>query len=133
MTKVTVSSWVKVKDGPNLATSVELDPEAVTQATVVLDAATGAEPEKTVELLAAAGDVALLALSVVASGEPTASITVTPRNGTDTGTALEVTDALVVANSAVLGGLVTGGPRALTLTNAGSSAVTVDLIAARSD
>ena len=61
MTKVTVSSWVKVKDGPNLATSVELNPEAVTQSTVVLDAATGAEPEKTVELLAAAGDVALLA------------------------------------------------------------------------
>ena len=55
MTKVTVSTWVKVKDGPDLSSSIDLDPETVTQAQVSLDAAGGAAPEKTVELLASAG------------------------------------------------------------------------------
>jgi len=133
MTKVTVSTWVKVKDGPDLSSSIDLDPETVTQAQVSLDAAGGAAPEKTVELLASAGSVALLAMSAVDTDNKPADITVTPVNGADTGSALSVTGALLVANSDVLAALVTGGPRSLTLTNAGAAAVTVDVIAGRSD
>jgi hypothetical protein len=133
MTKVNVSTWVKVKDGPDLSSSIELDTETVTQAHVTLDAADGDEPEKTVELLATGGSVSLLALSVVDEDNKPAEITMTPANGSDTGTAITVTGALLVANSGVLANLVPGGPRSLTLTNDGTACVTVDVIAARSD
>lgn len=133
MTKVTVSAWVKVKDGPNLSLSSELAPETVAQATVVLDAAGGDAPEKTADLLAPGGRAVLVALTAkTADGRP-AEITVTPVNGSDEGDPLSVNGSLVVADPGVLGALVDGGPRALTLTNAGSAAVTVDIIAARAD
>ncbi len=133
MTHVAVSSWVKVTDGPDLATGVELDPETVAQATAALDEAGGATPERTIELLASSGSVSLLAVHVVASDGSAATVTVTPRNGADSGAALTVTGGLVVANVGVLAALVTGGPRALTLTNTGAAPVTVQVIAARSD
>lgn len=133
MTKVSVSTWVKVKDGPDLSASIELEPEAVTQAQVSLDAVGGTAPEKTVELLAAGGSVSLLAMSAVDSENEPADITVTPVNGAETGTPIAVSGALLVANSGVLDSVVTGGPRSLTLTNGNDRGVTVDVIAARSD
>lgn len=133
MTTVSVSTWVKVKDGPDLATSTEFEPEVVTQAQVSLDAAGGAAAEKTVELLASGGSVSLLALSASTSDNEPAEITVTPVNGADSGTPIAVTGALLVANSGVLAGVVAGGPRSLTLTNGTDRGVTVDVIAARSD
>jgi hypothetical protein len=133
MTKVNVSTWVKVKDGPEVSTSVEINPETVTQATISLDAAGGAAPEKTVELLAAAGSVSMLAIAVLDTTSNPATVTLTPVNGADTGTTITVTGALLVANDGVLAGMVPGGPRTLTLTNAGALGVTVDVIAARSD
>lgn len=133
MTKVTVSAWVKVKDGPNLALSTELDPETVVQASVVLDEAGGTAPSKTAELLASGGKASVLALSATGADGKPADVTVVPTNGGDTGDPLAVTGALLLANEAVLAGLVTGGPRSLTLTNAGAQIVTVDIIAARAD
>jgi hypothetical protein len=133
MTRVTVSAWVKVKDGPNLAISTELDPETVVQASVVLDEAGGAAPEKTAELLASGGSAAVLALSSTGADGKPAAVTVVPKNGAEEGDPIAVGGALLVANSAVLAALVTGGPRALTLTNAGPQKVTVDIIAARAD
>lgn len=133
MTKVNVSAWVKVKDGPNLSLGSELEPETVAQSTVVLDAAGGTAPEKTADLLAAGGTAVLVALSAkTADGKP-AEITVTPVNGSDEGDPVIVTGSLVVANAGVLGALVNGGPRALTLTNAGAAPVTVEIIAGRAD
>ncbi len=133
MTKVTVSAWVKVKDGPNLTISTELDPETVVQASVVLDEAGGAAPQKTVELLASGGTAAALALSATAADGKPATVTVVPKNGVDEGDPIAVDGGLLVANSAVLAALVAGGPRALTLTNAGTQKVTVAIIAARAD
>jgi hypothetical protein len=133
MTKVTVSAVVKAKAGPSLAISTELDPETVVQAAVELDEAGGTAPSKTIELLAAGGKATVLALSAQGADGKPAAVTVVPRNGGDTGDPIAVTGALLVANESVLAALVTGGPRAITLTNAGTQKVTVDVIAARAD
>lgn len=133
MTNVSVSAWVKVTDGPDLSTSVDVAPETVAQASVSLDEATGTTPERTVELLAGAGSVSLLALSVSTADGSAATVTVTPRNGAEVGDAFAVTGGLVVTSVGVLAGLVTDGPRALTLANGGTAPVTVQVIAGRSD
>lgn len=133
MTKVNVTAWVKVAGGPNLSTGLDIEPEAVVQSVVVLAEAGGADDEKTAELLPAAGDVTLLALSARTASGAAATITLTPRNGTEVGDAIDVPGVLVVANAGVLAALVAGGPRSLTLANNGAAPVTVTIIAARAD
>lgn len=133
MTKVTVTTWVKVTEGPRLTLNNEVEPETVTQSTVQLDEAGGTTPKQTVELLADGGTVVLLAVAAqTEDGEP-AQISLKPVNGTKKGSDLTVDGGFAAVSADVLGALVDGGPRSVEVTNAGSAAVTVKLVAGRSD
>lgn len=130
MVQMQFTAQLKVQGGPALAVSSALDPESYVFASVLLDAAGGADAEQEVPLLPDAGTVVLLAVNAhLANGSP-APITLTPRNGTTDGDALAVEGTFVVAHAGVLGALVTDGPRLVTLTNTGAAAVIVDVLAA---
>lgn len=130
MVQVQLTAQLKVTGGPTLAVGSTLDPESYTFASVVLDAAGGADAEQDVPLLPDAGTVVLLAVNAHLADGKTATVTVTPKNGATAGDALEVAGTLLVAHAGVLAALVADGPRLLTLTNAGTAPVTVDVLAA---
>ncbi|MGC0273302.1 hypothetical protein ACO0LV_09935 [Pseudactinotalea sp. Z1739] len=133
MTKVTVSTWVTVKDGPRLSLSNEIEPETVAQSTLQLDEAGGTAPEQTAELLASGGRAVLLALTARTAGGEAAEVTLRPVNGSDTGDPLPVSGGFAAASPGLLDALVTGGPRSIVVTNTGSEKVTVRIVAARAD
>jgi hypothetical protein len=105
-----------------------IEPLSYTFASVSLDKAGDANPTQSVDLLPDGGTVVLLGLNARASTGQPAEITVTPSSDAGDGDAITVDGTLVVANSGVLGALVSGGPRSLTLTNDGTEAVTVDVL-----
>lgn len=130
MVQVQLTAQLKVQGGPALAVGTTLEPESYVFASVELDAAGGAGDSQDVPLLPDAGTVLLLAVNAhLADGQP-APVSVTPQNGTTTGDALAVDGTLVIAHAGVLAALVTDGPRLLTLTNAETTPVTVDVLAA---
>ncbi|MGV8965796.1 MAG: hypothetical protein ACOH2F_05910 [Cellulomonas sp.] len=130
MVQVQLTAQLKVQGGPALAVGSALDPESYTFASVVLDAAGGADAEQDLALLPDAGTVVLLAVNAHLADGKTATVTLTPKHGATSGDALTVDGTLVVAHAGVLGALVAGGPRLVTLTNAGAAPVTVDVLAA---
>jgi hypothetical protein len=133
MVHVTVTASVKVDGGPVVPLGAALDPQSYTYASVALDAAGGADAEKQVDLLPDGGTVVLLGLSVKDAAGKAAAVTLTPTNGTKSGSAFEVDGTLLVASSGVLNALVEAGPRSVTLKNAGAGAVTVEVLTGRSD
>lgn len=130
MVQVQLTAQLKVQGGPSLAVGATLEPESYTFASVTLDAAGGADDEQELPLLPDDGVVLLLAVSAHLANGTAAPVTLTPRNGATAGDPLEVDGTLVVAHTGVLGALVTGGPRSLTLANAGAAPVIVDVLAA---
>ncbi len=128
MVKCTVQASVAVESGPTLVLNRVLEPDSYAAAQVRLTGS-GAGATAELPLLPDAGAVVLLAVKVSqANGQP-ATVTVTPRNGTAAGTALAVTGSLLVSHPGVLAALVDGGPRTLTLANAGSTPIVVDVLA----
>ncbi|MGY1708336.1 hypothetical protein ACI8AC_02375 [Geodermatophilus sp. SYSU D00758] len=126
---VSLNAAVRVEGGPTLALGASLQPETYTMSTVSIDGNQSAD----VALLPDAGTVILLGLRARhVSGEQagkSATVTVTPKNGDESGTGISVAGALVVANAGVLAALVENGPRALTIANAGAEPVVVDILA----
>jgi len=130
MVQVQLTAQLRVQGGPTLAVGSTLTPESYTFASVVLDAAGGTAPEQDVPLLPDTSTVVLLAVNAHLADGTVATVTLTPKNGAASGTALEVVGTLVVAHAGVLGAMVTDGPRSVTVANAGTSPVTVDVLAA---
>jgi hypothetical protein len=130
MVQVQPTPTLKVQRGPLLAVGSTLDPESYVFASVELDASGGADATQVVPLLPDDGSVVLLALRAHRADGTSAKVTVTPQNGTTSGTAVEVDGTLLVAHPTVLGALVNDGPRTVSLTNAGDAPVTVDVLAA---
>jgi hypothetical protein len=131
MVHVTVTASVKVDGGPVVPLGTALDPQSYTFASVALDAAGGTDDELEVDLLPDGGTVMMLGMNVRdAAGKP-AAVTVTPMNADPPGADLLVDGTLLVANAGVLKALVGGGPRTVKLKNAGTTAVTVDLLTGR--
>jgi hypothetical protein len=127
MVMVTVTTSVKVADGPTLPLNATLEPESYTYAAVELDAKGGTNAQHKVPLLPVDGVVVLLAVSAhTASGDP-ATLTVTATNGSNSKD-LTVEGTLVLANGSALAALVTGGPRTVTLKNDGTEAVSAQII-----
>jgi hypothetical protein len=123
MAQVTVTASIKVGGGPTMPLSTTIETLAYTFAAVALDAK--------VDLLPSGGAVTLLGVSArTESGKP-ATVSLTPSNGATDGTKITVSGSLLVGNAGVLAALVAGGPRSVTLENAGTEAVTVDVLTAR--
>jgi hypothetical protein len=135
MVEVSVTASVKVAGGPTVPLGTTLEPESYTYASVDLDAGTASTPKELV-LLPGDGEVVLLALVAKKRGGTTAgapaTVTITPKSGTKSGSDLTVDGTLLIANAGVLVALVAGGPRALTVNNADTDPVTVDVIACHS-
>jgi hypothetical protein len=128
MVQVTVTAALKVDGGPTLPLSSVLEPQSYTFASVVLDAAGGAHPERTVDLLPDGGTVVVLGVAARTAAGKAAPVTLTATHGNKSGTAFELGGTLLVAASGVLAAMVDGGPRSLKLKNGGAAAVTVDVL-----
>ena len=129
MVKVTVNAGLAVEAGPTLSLNTVVRPDSYSVASVPLTGS-GAGATAEVPLLPVAGTVVLLALPAYQSSGQPATVTVTPRNGTEAGAPLTVVGTLLLTNAQVLTALVDGGPRSLTLANPGSSPITVDVLCA---
>jgi hypothetical protein len=130
MVQVSVTASVKVEGGPALPLSTTIETLAYTFATVDLTAAEGGNDDQKVDLLPGGGTVTLLGVSArTASGKP-ATVSLTPSNADKSGGKITVVGTLLVANAGLLAALVAGGPRSVTLENAGTEAVTVDVLTA---
>ncbi|HET6856999.1 MAG TPA: hypothetical protein VFH94_07885 [Streptomyces sp.] len=131
MVEVSVTASIQVRGGPTLSLGEPLEPESYAFASIEL----AAPDERQAMLLPDGGKVILLGLSVRFDdgGEPdeTAKITITPVNGAAKGDEFEVAGSLMIANEGALSALVAGGPRSLTLKNAGSDPVVVDILSCR--
>jgi hypothetical protein len=128
MVQVSVNALVKVASGPNLSLRSNLEPESYTMASVDLEAAGATPTEEEVPLLPDAGTVTLLAVRARTTAGADAEVSLTPSNGGNDGDELTVAGTLMVANAGVLAALVDGGPRSLTVRNAGDEPVTVDIL-----
>jgi hypothetical protein len=128
MVQVTVTAAVKVAGGPTLSLSSTVEPQSYTFASVSLDPAGGAAPEQTVDLLPDGGTVVLLGVSARTAAGKAATISIKPSHGATDGATFDIDGTLLVATPGVLAALVAGGPRSLSLSNANTGAVTIDLI-----
>lgn len=127
--RVTVSASVKVDAGPALALGSVLEPESYAASAVTVESGKKVE----VPLLPAEGKVVLLALrarhAAGADKGTAAPVTVTPKNGAETGSSLPVDGVLLAANPGVLAALVKDGPRSVSIENKGGGSVSVDVLA----
>jgi hypothetical protein len=128
MVQVTVTAALKVAGGPTLPLSSTIEPQSYTFASVVLDAAGGAADDLSVDLLPDGGTVVLLGVAARTPGGKPAAVTLTPVNGSTDGDAFDVDGVLLVTTPGVLAALVTGGPRSLKISNAGTESVAVDVL-----
>jgi hypothetical protein len=128
MVQVSMTTSVKVDGGPSLPLGTTIQPESYTFASVDLDPAGGPDDEQDVALLPAEGVPVLLA---VRARTPTgaAKVTVTPKNGEETGPTVHVDGVLLVAGADLLAALVEKGPRSVTVANPNGQTVTVDILA----
>lgn len=130
MVKCIVQASVAVEAGPLFVLNRVLNPESYTVAQVQLTASgTGATSQVDLPLLPEDGDVVLLAIKVTQADRKPAAVTVTPANGTNSGTELSVTESLLITDPGVLAALVTDGPRTLGLANPGAAPIVVDVLA----
>ena len=129
MVQVSVSATVSVEGGPMLPVGLEAEPDSYVVSGAELDAAGGADASAEIPLLPDSGTVTLLAISSRGADGSPATVTVTPTNGATDGDDLTVDGALLVANASVLAGLVSGGPRTLTVTNTETTPATVEIVA----
>lgn len=131
MVEVSVTTSIQVRGGPTLSLGEPLEPESYAFASVELAAA----GEHKAMLLPDGGKVILLGLTVRFDGDAkpdkVAQIAITLENGAKKGDEFEVKGSLVIANEGALSALVEGGPRSLTLKNAGSDPVAVDILSCR--
>jgi len=130
MVQIQLTAQLRAQGGPSLVVGATLEPASYTFASIELAATGSAGAEQDVPLLPDGGVVQLLGVRAHLADGTLAAVTVTPVNGAASGDPLEVEGTLVVAHAGVLAALVADGPRSVTLTNAGASAVTVDLLVA---
>jgi hypothetical protein len=129
MVHVAVTATAKVTGGPTMPLNSSIDPLTYSVAEVVLTATGQAGAAHEVDLLPEDGTVILLAVSARTAGGLPAAITVLPQNKGDHGPELAVPGTLLVSNPGVLGALVDGGPRTVTVTNTTNESVTVSILA----
>lgn len=129
MVQVTVTASVSVKGGPTVQVNSTFDPEPGTTAYSSLEI----EPAKSknVPLLPAQGTPVLLAISArEANGKP-AALTIKPTDSSGApGDEIKIVGSLLVTNAAVLGKLVAGGAKGVQITNASTTAASVQIVAA---
>jgi len=128
MITVVLNASLGVPGGPTLPLGTSVDVESYVHARVDLTEAAGLHPDRTVDLLPDGGHVVLLALSAVGSTGKAADVTAELKGGAETAS-LTVSGVLLLANEDALAAVVATGPRTVTLTNAGTSPITVDVIA----
>ncbi|MFE7408758.1 hypothetical protein [Isoptericola sp. NPDC057559] len=131
MVQISLSASVSVAGGPVLPVSLPLTPDSY----VVSDAALAPQGQAgdTAEIPLVPDDVALTLLAIAATettGGKGASVTVVPAHDATDGDPVAVDGTFVLANADVLGRLVADGPQVFKVTNEGTVAATVRLLAA---
>ena len=131
MVHISLSARVAVADGPVLPVGAELTPDTYTVSEAVLTPQ--GDANDAVEIALVPDDVTLTLLAIaakeIATGKP-AQITVVPAHEATDGDAITVNGAFLLANADVLSRLVTDGPQSFKVTNEGTTATSVRLLAA---
>ncbi|GAA1383355.1 hypothetical protein [Catellatospora chokoriensis] len=125
MVDISLKSSVQVRGGPMFAMAATMEPTSYTLATVNVAKNTSKE----VPLLANEGVPMLLAIRAYDAEGKKATIGVTPKKDGQSGKKLNVVGNLLLAHSGALDALVTGGPRSVTVENAGDKPVVVEILA----
>ncbi|MFD6176237.1 MULTISPECIES: hypothetical protein [unclassified Isoptericola] len=131
MVQISLSASVSVAGGPVLPVGLTLAPDSYVVSDAVL--APQGQAGDTAEIPLVPDDVALTLLAVAATEAATgkgASVTVVPAHDTTDGDPVAVDGTFVLANADVLGRLVTDGPQVFKVTNEGTVAASVRLLAA---
>ena len=131
MVHVSLSARVAVADGPVLPVGMELTPDTYTVSEAAL--APQGDAGDAAEIALVPDDVSLTLLAIAAketaTGKP-APVTVVPAHSTTDGDAITVDGTFLLANADVLSRLVTDGPQLFKVTNGGTTATSVRLLAA---